>query len=106
MKKKESESMIGRIVDMPLDEFEKELIKQNANIGVISNLRLNLIGVYGEFSDRKDNILQRILSGELKKEDKQVSDTLKGIYAEMTKIEEKVFYLSRKMKELSDLGDD
>ena len=32
------QSMIGAIIDMPMDEFEKQLIEQKVNLGIINNL--------------------------------------------------------------------
>ena len=54
---KEQPTMIGKIVDLPLEDFEKELVRQKVNIGTINNLILNLEGVYYELRTRKDEII-------------------------------------------------
>lgn len=94
-------SMIGRIVDLSLEDFKKEVINQKIPIGVVHNLSLNLTGAYSELNVRKEGIINQILKGELDKEDEKVKSTLDGIYAEMIKIEQKVLYLKDREKELS-----
>lgn len=44
--------------------------------------------------------MSQILDGKLDKEDPLVKKTLDGIYAEMTKIEQKALYLTERIKEL------
>ena len=96
----EEQSLIGRIIDLPLEEFKKEIVEQKVPIGVINNIKLNFVGAYEEFRIRKDGIVSQILEGKLDKEDPLVKKTLDGIYAEMTKIEQKALYLTERIKEL------
>ena len=92
--------MIGKIVDLSLEDFEKELKIQKVNIGTINNLILNLEGAYYELRVRKDKVMDLVLSHTKSKDDPEVKRVLDGLYAEMTKIEQKVVYLKQRSKEL------
>ena len=101
---KESTSMIGRIIDLPQEEFEKELVKQKVNIGTINNIILNLQGAYHELEVRKDGIMELLLEKNIPKEKKEVlNNSIKGLYVEMLKVESKVIYLNKRYKELADV---
>lgn len=91
-------TMIGKIVDLPLEDFEKELVRQRVNIGTINNLILNLEGAYFELRNRKDLILKMNFEGTIEKSKSQ--DALNGLYAEMIKLEQKITYLKQRSKEL------
>lgn len=91
-------TMIGKIVDLPLEDFEKELVRQKVNIGTINNLILNLEGAYYELRTRKDAILKMTFEGTVEKDKSQ--DVLNGLYAEMIKVEQKITYLKQRSKEL------
>lgn len=95
---KQEPTMIGKIVDLPLEDFEKELVRQRVNIGTINNLILNLEGVYYELRTRKDTILKMTFEGSIEKDKAQ--DSLNGLYAEMIKVEQKITYLKQRSKEL------
>lgn len=97
----QQQSMLGMIIDMSMQEFEDELIKQKVNIGTMNNLILNLESAYNELRIRKDAILDASLRGTVEKAKAQ--DTINGIYAEMIKIEEKITYLKKRFKELVDV---
>lgn len=100
-KRVEPRSMIGNIIDLSLEDFEKELVRQKVNIGTINNLILNLEGAYFELRTRKDAILKANFEGTIEKEQAQIA--LNGLYAEMIKIEQKVTYLKQRVKELIDV---
>ena len=100
---KEEKSMIGRIVDMPMEDFKRELVRQKVNIGVMNNLILNLEGSYAELKSRKDSVLDLVFKGMKSKDDPEITKSLEGLYAEMTKIEQKVVYLKQRVKELVDV---
>ena len=102
-KKEPQKSMLGRIVDMSLEDFKEELVKQKVSIGVISNLKLNLVCTYNDLVVRKDAVIKSIADGAQSKDDPLVMSVLNGLYAEMTKIEQKVLYLTERIKELADL---
>lgn len=96
--------MIGRIIDLPQEEFEKELVKQKVNIGTINNIILNLQGAYHELEVRKDGIMELLLEKNIPKEKKEVlNNSIKGLYVEMLKVENKVIYLNKRYKELADV---
>lgn len=96
--KKQQPTMIGKIVDLPLEDFEKELVQQKVNIGTINNLVLNLEGVYYELRTRKDAVLKMKFEGAIKEAEAQ--NALNGLYAEMIKVEQKITYLKQRSKEL------
>ena len=93
--------MIGKIIDLPLEDFEKELIEQKVNIGTINNLILNLEGAYNELRVRKDSIIKSVLKGQRKKDD--IKEVMQGLYAEMIKTEQKITYLKQRSKSLLDV---
>ena len=95
------QSMIGAIVDMPLKDFEEQLIEQKVNIGTINNLILNLESVYFELRTRKDAIIKAKFEGRLEESDADVA--VNGLYAEMIKVEQKITYLKQRSKELIDV---
>lgn len=97
-------SMIGKIIDLSLEDFEKELINQKVNIGTMNNLILNLEGAYNELRMRKDGVLDLVFKGVKTKEDPEIKKSLEGLYSEMTKVEQKITYLKEKVKELVDVG--
>lgn len=96
--KQKNVSMIGKIIDLPLKEFEKELVKQKVNIGTINNLILNLEGAYFELRTRKDAIIKARFNKSISEADSQ--SALNGLYAEMIKVEQKITYLKQRSKEL------
>lgn len=98
------QSMLGRIIDLPLEEFKQELINQKVNVGVMNNLKLNLISAYEELVTRKDYIIKRVQNNHIDRD--YGTKTIEGIYAEMTKIEQKVLYLNERVKELLNLDGD
>lgn len=111
MKKKKKkfvppQSNIGRLIDLPLEDFKNEVVNQKVPIGVLNNVKINFLGSFTELRLRKDDIIQRISKGELSKDDPVVRKTLNGIYAEMTKIEQKSLYLTERVKELIDVDKD
>ena len=91
-----NESTIGRIVDMGLDEFNKELKKQKVNVGVANNLKLLLISEYNKLSRMKDDIIKNASVND----ETKVKDAVNGIYAELFKIEGKVLHLNKYINNL------
>lgn len=100
--KKEDKSMIGKIIDLPMEDFERELVEQKVNVGTMNNLILNLEAIYFDLRQRKDTLIKSVFDGRLSKED--TDSAIKGLYAEMTKLEQKIVYLKSKVKELSNVG--
>ena len=97
-------TMIGKIVDLSLEDFDKELTEQKVNIGTINNLILNLEGVYYELRVRKDAVLRLVFKGVKSKDDPEIKKCIDGLYAEMTKVEQKITFLRQKSQELVDVG--
>lgn len=91
-------SMIGKIVDLPLEDFEKELVQQKVNIGTINNLILNLEAVYYDMRTRKDAVIKASFEGTIDKT--EARNAVNGLYAEMIKVEQKITYLKQRSKEL------
>lgn len=102
-KTQDSSSMIGRIIDMPLEQFQKELIDQKVNIGVMSNIILNLEATYFQLRTRKDGVLDLVYKGIKKNDDPEIQKAMNGLYAEMTKVEQKITYLKQRRAELVDV---
>lgn len=96
----EEKSMIGKIVDLSLADFEKELIEQKVNIGTINNLILNLEAIYHELSGRKEAVLDLVFKKVKSKDDPEIKKALDGLYAEMIKVEQKITYLKQRSAEL------
>ena len=93
--------MIGKIIDMSLRDFESELKRQKVNIGTMNNLILNLESAYFELKTRKDAVLTAKFNGTI--DSKESEKAMRGLYAEMIKIEQKVTYLKQRVKELVDV---
>lgn len=92
--------MLGKIIDLSLEDFEKELKEQKVNIGTMNNLILNLESAYFELRVRKDAVLDLVFKGGKSKDDPEIKKSLDGLYAEMTKVEQKITYLKQRVKEL------
>ena len=103
-KKKQSITAIGQIVDQPMEEFKKSLEEQHTNVGTMNNLIHYLNGAYADLRQRKDTIMKSLDSEDITPKDrKEIEKTVKDIYAELIKIEEKVVFLQDKVKELIDV---
>ena len=103
-KKNKSISEIGQIIDQPMKDFKKTLEKEHTNIGTMNNLIHYLNGAYADLRQRKDTIMKSLDNENLSKKDrKQIEKTVKGIFIELIKIEEKVIYLQDRVKELIDV---
>ena len=103
-KKNQSITAIGQIVDQPMEDFKKSLEEQHTNVGTMNNLIHYLNGAYADLRQRKDTIMKSLESEDITPKDrKEIEKTVRGIYAELIKIEEKVTYLQDKVKELIDV---
>lgn len=98
--KKEEPSMLGILIDCSLEDFEKELKRQEVNIGTMHNITLSLEGIYFELKTRKEAILKLVFEGKRSKDDPDIKKALDGLYAEMIKVEQKITYLKQRVKEL------
>lgn len=95
------QSMLGRVIDLPFEDFKKELEVQKVNIGVNNNLILLLTSTYNDLRNRKEAVLDLVFTG--KKSKDEVKPALEGLYAEMTKLEQKITYLKERSKKLLDV---
>lgn len=95
------QSMLGRVIDLPFEDFKKELEVQKVNIGVNNNLILLLTSTYNDLRNRKEAVLDLVFTGKNTKE--EVQSALEGLYAEMTKLEQKIVYLKERSKKLLDV---
>ena len=103
-KKNQSITAIGQIIDQPMKDFKKSLEEQHTNVDTMNNLIHYLNGAYADLRQRKDTIMKSLESEDLTNKDrKEIEKTVKGIYAELIKIEEKVLYLQDRVKELVDV---
>lgn len=93
--------MLGRVIDLPFDQFVKELDEQKVSIGVNNNLILLLSATYNDLRTRKEAVLDLVFTGKNTKE--EVKPVLEGLYAEMTKLEQKIVYLKERSKKLLDV---
>lgn len=93
--------MLGRVIDLPFEEFKKELEVQKVNIGVNNNLILLLTSIYNDLRSRKEAVLDLVFTGKNTKE--EVKPALEGLYAEMTKLEQKIVYLKERSEKLLDV---
>ena len=91
---------VAAIIDMPQEDFEKQVSDENLSIGQISNLTVFLEGVYAQLIHMKDGVMNLVMSGEREKDDPEIVKNLTGIYAELTKIELKVVFLKNRRKEI------
>lgn len=100
------QSMIGAIIDMPMEEFKEELVKQKTNVGTMKNLILYFNSIYADLKTRKDGIMNLVIKEGHSKDEPEIKNALNGLYVEMVKIEEKTLYLNQRVKELIDVGVD
>ena len=100
MSKEYTEINVGDIIDMPLEDFKRELVAQHVNIGTINNLILWFESIYAELSGRRNAVMDLVRKGIRAKDDPEVVKSLNGLYAEMTKIEQKVVHLKEVREKL------
>lgn len=86
-------SELGVLIDCSIEDFEEAV--SSYSVGVIKSLILTLNSVYQELSGRHEAVLA---SPTITLGDKETA--VKGLFAEMLKIEEKVTYLEKRSKDL------
>lgn len=90
----------AQVVDLPQDEFEKQVVEHKLNLGQINSLRVFLEMLYQQTCVNKDAVVASVCEGRQSKDDPKVKSTLEGLYAVMTSIELKVVYLNKRHKDL------
>lgn len=93
-------SMVGKIIDLPLDDFKREVEEQKLNVGMTHNVRISLTGIYNDLCVRKDKVIELVTTKQRKSDDPEVVKVLNGLYAEMLKVEEKVTFLVEREERL------
>lgn len=89
----ESVSELGILIDSPLEEFKDGVSEYN--VGTLNGLINTLTSVYTELEGRKEVVMS---SGNIPLDQKEKA--VKGLFAEMLKIEEKVTFLRKRVKDL------
>ena len=82
----EQKTEFGTLVDSTPEEFRKHC--EDKNLGYISSLRNYIAGAYQTLVKMKDDLLKKIKKEKLP-EDSEEMKTLKGIYNELMKLENK-----------------
>lgn len=98
--KKPEKSMVGKIIDLPLDDFKREVEEQKLNVGMTHNVYMSLTGIYNDLCIRKDKVIELVTSKQRKADDPEIKSVLTGLYAEMLKVEEKVVFLKQREERL------
>lgn len=97
---KSEQSMVGKIIDLPLEDFKREVEEQHLNVGMTHNVRLSLVGIYNDLCVHKDKVIELVTTKQRKNDDPEVVKVLNGLYAEMLKVEEKVTFLTEREERL------
>lgn len=95
-------SDVAVLVDMPFEKFKSEVERQKVSLGLTNGLVLYLSSLYADLRNRKDAVIDMCFRSGMSKE--SVSPALKGLYAEMFKLEEKIVFLKDRSKELIEKG--
>ena len=77
---------LGALIDGTAEQFREHC--KDKDLGYVSSLRNHLAGVYQTFIKMKDDLIKKIKDENLS-EDSEEMNTVKGIYSELMKIEEK-----------------
>lgn len=87
---------VGKFIDMPTEEFTEWIMSCHMTVGECNNYVFALSSVYNTLVSQKDALLKVYE----KEKSEEVLDTLKGIYAELLKIEDKAHILRKRAEEL------
>lgn len=87
---------LGVLIDGTAEQFREHC--KDKDLGYVSSLRNHLAGVYQTFIKMKDDLIKKIKDENLS-EDSEEMDTVKGIYSELMKIEEKSCLCAEILKE-------
>lgn len=90
----EKVSLIGSIIDLPLEDFKKELVSQRVTVGIALNLKLHLVSEFERCKLMSQDLAQSIAKGTLKEDDPDVSKAYTGLFVQMQKIENMVSCVS------------
>ncbi len=90
----------GKFIDMPAEEFKEWIVSCHMTVGQCNNYVFALSSIFNTLVTQKDALLKVYE----KEKSEEVLDTIKGIYAELIKIEEKAVCLTERAKELLEKG--
>ena len=76
----------GILVDSTPEEFREHCADKN--LGYISSLRNQLAGAFQTFTKMKEDLVEKVKKENLP-EDSEEMNTIKGIYSELLKLEQK-----------------
>ena len=81
-----TESEIGKLIDGSAESFREHC--SDKDLGYVNSLRNHLAGTYQMFVKMKDDLIKKVKEQKLS-EDSEECNTIKKIYSEMMKVEEK-----------------
>lgn len=76
----------GTLVDSTPEEFRAHCVDKN--LGYVSSLRNQIAGAYQVFTKMKEELVTKVKENNLTEESEEVK-TIKGIFVELMKLEEK-----------------
>lgn len=82
----ENTTELGVLIDGTAEQFRDHC--KDKDLGYVSGLKNHLAGVYQTFIKMKDDLIKKVKEEQLA-EDSEEMKTIKGIYSELMKIEEK-----------------
>lgn len=82
----ENTTELGVLIDGTAEQFRDHC--RDKDLGYVSGLKNHLAGVYQTFIKMKDDLIKKVKEEQLA-EDSEEMKTIKGIYSELMKIEEK-----------------
>lgn len=82
----ENTTELGVLIDGTAAQFRDHC--KDKDLGYVSGLKNHLAGVYQTFIKMKDDLIKKVKEEQLA-EDSEEMKTIKGIYSELMKIEEK-----------------
>lgn len=82
----ENTTELGVLIDGTAEQFRDHC--KDKDLGYVSGLKNHLAGVYQTFIKMKDDLIKKVKEEHLA-EDSEEMKTIKGIYSELMKIEEK-----------------
>lgn len=76
----------GALVDSTAEDFRAHCA--NKNLGYVSSLRNHIAGAFQTFTKMKDDLVEKVKNENLSEDSDEVK-TIRGIYVELMKLEEK-----------------
>ena len=86
----------GTLVDSTPEEFREHCVGKN--LGYVSSLRNQIAGAFQTFTKMKEDLVEKVKRENLPEDSEEIK-TIKGIYAELMKLEEKACICAEIIKE-------